>query len=689
MRYSLRARLIVVFISLAIGPLLVAGMILSWQSFTGLEQQALVLQQEAAKGVASQVSAFFEELEHELRLTVQAQLLGEDDRDLQRSGLANLLAYQRAFDELHLLDSQGQERVGVYRIGLGSTAPVDRSHADEFVIPQTTGQVYYGPIRYDEMTNEPVMTIAIPVINLRTGLADGVLVSVARIKTVWDLIASIQVSEGQSVYIVAAEGQVVAHRNPSVVLRGTSFMVPEEPGIQPGLSGARAVLAYVTMSLGQQQLHVVAEQNVSEALSLAYNTIRISAGLLVVVLIVAVALALATVRQIVQPLRTMVGAAQAISTGDLSQQIPITRQDELGVLANTFNSMTTQLQSLVRGLEQRVNERTADLEQRTRYLEATTQVGRAAASILDVEQLIAQVVELICERFSLYYVGLFLLDEAGDWAVLRSGTGEAGREMLARGHRIRVGDGMIGWSVAFGKSRVALEADADAVRLATAELPETRSEAALPLRARGEILGALSVQATEPGVFDQETMAVLQTMADQVALAIDNAQLVRQAHDALEAARRAYGDVRREAWTQLFRVRAGEGYRCDDRGVMPVADAHPAQGQKAAADTGMTGLPELILPVATRGQVLVEIEAHKADPREWTEEEVELMRSLGDQLSVALESARLYQEAQERAARERLLGDVGVRIRETLDMDTVLRTALQEIGSSLDLAEVA
>jgi hypothetical protein len=232
MRNSIRGRLILVFIGLAVGPLFVVGIILAWQSLSSLQQQAFSLQQEAAKRVNSQVVAFFQELENELRFTVQTQ-------GLDNSSLSDLLAYQPAFDELHLLNSQGREQVGVYRIGLASATPVDRSNADEFVIPKSTGQVYYGPVLYDQATNEPLMVIAIPVVNLRTGSVDNVLVAVTRIKKVWDLIAGIQVSQGQSIYIVDAQGKVVAHRNPSVVLRETRFIVPKQNGIEPGLNGVQ------------------------------------------------------------------------------------------------------------------------------------------------------------------------------------------------------------------------------------------------------------------------------------------------------------------------------------------------------------------------------------------------------------------------------------------------------------------
>jgi len=205
------------------------------------------------------------------------------------------------------------------------------------------------------------MTIAVPLLDTRTGLIDGVLVSEVRIKTIWDLIAGIQVSPGQTVYIVDAQGKVVAHPNPSVVLRGTSFRVPDQAGLQPGLAGSNVVLAVDKIRFGQQVFSVVAEQTVSEALALAINTVLITAGLVVVALVISGALGVWIVRQIVQPVQRMATIAQAISGGDLSQQVKVTSRDELGVLANAFNGMTAQLRGLISGLEQRVTERTAEL----------------------------------------------------------------------------------------------------------------------------------------------------------------------------------------------------------------------------------------------------------------------------------------------------------------------------------------
>src|SRR5262249_2715779 len=157
------------------------------------------------------------------------------------------------------LDSQGYERTHVSRSSLILPPTSERSQADAFVIPQTSGQIYYSPVRFEETRGEPLITIAVPLLDIRTGLGDGVLVAEVRIKTIWELMADIGVGPGQQVYIVDTEDKVVAHRNPSVVLRGTRFHVPEQDSVQPGLTGSSVVLAVDTVRLGRQTFTIVVE----------------------------------------------------------------------------------------------------------------------------------------------------------------------------------------------------------------------------------------------------------------------------------------------------------------------------------------------------------------------------------------------------------------------------------------------
>ncbi len=407
----------------------------------------------------------------------------------------------------------------------------------------------------------------------------------------------------------------------------------------------------------------------------------------VVILGLSLVLIIAVARSITQPVAELREGAEALRMGNLNTTIPVAGADELSLLAGAFNQMAAQLSSSYLELEQRVVSRTAELQQRSAYLQAAAEVSSAASSILDTSELIHQVVELIRNRFSLYYVGLFLVDEAREWAVLRAGTGSAGQKMLARKHKIKIGEGMIGWSVANAQARIALLAAEDTMRLATSELPETRSEAALPLRSRGQVMGAFTVQSAQPNAFDQASIAVLQAMADAVAVALENARLFAESETALETARRAYGEMGYQAWMQMAQTGAPR-YLCTAQGIyQPQGAREPAVTQASQSGQTVQGHNStLAIPLKVRDQVLGVVRLRKPDPAaQWTSEEITLLETLTEQLGVAMESARLYQDTQRRAAREQLVGQVTLRIRESLNIETVLKTTASEIRQALDL----
>jgi GAF domain-containing protein len=238
-----------------------------------------------------------------------------------------------------------------------------------------------------------------------------------------------------------------------------------------------------------------------------------------------------------------------------------------------------------------------------------------------------------------------------------------------------------------GETHVAADVRYDPYYTDDPELGDTRSEMTLPLRARGEIIGALAVQSLVVDAFTDEDQIIMQTLSDQLALAISNARLYRQAQESLEAERRASGELGREAWVEMVRARPQLGYRYAEHEVVAIGP----DGAGAEGDVGRVRgtLPELTLPVKYRDEVLGTIKAHKpAGAGDWTPEEISLMETLVEQLSVALDSARLHEQTQRRAAREELLGGVATRIRETLDMESVLRTTAQEVRQALGLPEV-
>jgi GAF domain-containing protein len=317
-----------------------------------------------------------------------------------------------------------------------------------------------------------------------------------------------------------------------------------------------------------------------------------------------------------------------------------------------------------------------------------------------------QVVELIRDRFNLYYVGLFTLDEPDEWAVLRAGTGEAGRKMLERNHRIKIGTGMIGWSVANQRSRVALRAELDDARLANPLLPHTRSEAAIPLRSRGRVIGAITVQSDQPDAFDEATVAVFETMADQIGVAIDNASLFAESQTAYESLNRAYGEQTQVGWARRLRFNQALGYRSDvtgkvvqEREWLPemalVFDKGDAViGSVSGADStrtpdSLSGETFLGVPVMVRNQIIGVIQAYRPmDGGEWMDDEIEFMKDVANIVGMTLENARLYEDTQRRADNERIVADVSSRIRESLDVDTVMQTAVVELQRALGLKDI-
>ncbi len=214
----------------------------------------------------------------------------------------------------------------------------------------------------------------------------------------------------------------------------------------------------------------------------------------------------------------------------------------------------TYQQTLVARLEEKVRELSEALEEnerlnrqnrellqqaerRSRLLEAAARVSHSITSILELDALLRATVDIICEEFGFYYAGVFLLDESGEWAILRAGRGEAGRKMVEAGHRLRVGGAsMIGTSIAERKARIALDVGEEPVHFKNPYLHRTRSEMALPLMVRGKVIGALTIQSVEEAAFSEDDITALQTMADQLAVAINNARLLadlEQAHKEL------------------------------------------------------------------------------------------------------------------------------------------------------------
>lgn len=626
---------------------------------------------------------------------VETQLRSSAYLDLQNH-LSTLTEVHPWFEELSLIDSQGEVLVS----SNSETEGTDVSN--EAYFQQGLEGYYQLSPSYDMWRDETIMAIAQPVETV--GGEQVVLVGHPNPSTLHEILEEATgLGETGEAYIVDRYYLMLTpsragEQGLEVRTRATNRALGEQrngSGLYGNYRGESVIGVY--RWLPELEAALVVEQEQTEALGAVYELLQIDVGVALISILLAVVASLLVARGIAAPLSDLTETATQIADGDLERTVEVEREDEIGRLAQAFNSMTAQLRVSISSLEQRVANRTRELEQRSEYLQASAETARTVSSILDAEELAEQVVEQIRQRFDLYYVGLFMLDERGEWAMLRAGTGEAGQAMLERGHQIKVGEGMIGWSIAHDQARIALDVGEDAVRLTTPELPHTRSEAALPLRSRGEVIGALTVQSDRPAAFNEDTVAVLQTMADQVAVALDNARLFASREEALEISRRAYGEISREAWVELLREEQGIGYRSDISGVASARGEWPPemaqawqQGRTVASDgASARGRRPLAVPIKVRGNVVGVLGTYKPEgAAEWTPEEIALLETMADQVGTALESARLYQEAQRRAVRERIASEITTRMRETLSVDTVLETTVREIGESLGLHDV-
>lgn len=403
MKKSIRTRLTVFFISLAVIPLVVVGTILTLRSLSEQQQQAINLQHRVSELAALQATEFIQDLEGNLYLTAQIQNLLSLDAESAQTALTKLQSHQDAFEELSLLDSQGQEIARVSQRAHISLADLgDRSQAPEFLTPFESGESYYARVRFDSETGEPYMLMAIPLVNIRTTAVEGVLVADVRFKAIWDLMASIQVGETGSAFLVERDGDVIAHPNPSVVLRGTQFTPPTQAGVGVGLMGERAILDVAKVPLGSEALLVVTERSYAEAMADPFKEIIIRLVIMAGTLVIAAVLGWLATRQIVEPIQALVGTATAVKAGDLSKKVPITTQDEIGTLAEAFNEMTTQLQSTFADLEQR---QAAETEQRqylqervTEYSEFMRAVGQGdLAKRMEIALPVTEIVDPLVE----------------------------------------------------------------------------------------------------------------------------------------------------------------------------------------------------------------------------------------------------------------------------------------------------
>ncbi len=334
----------------------------------------------------------------------------------------------------------------------------------------------------------------------------------------------------------------------------------------------------------------------------------------------------------------------------------------------------------------------AELQKHITRLQTALQiVGSILPHMIQLDELSAQITALLHEKLGLYYAGLFLTDEAEQTAVLQSGACHLGRRAVAPGYRVRISPALpVGWCIINAQPRLA-----SGEGQVTPLLPYVKSELALPLRSRGLVLGALALQSAEQDFFSQEDIPVLQIMADQIAIAIDNARIFAEVRTRLQELVELQRQQTRAVWTRFLSAHREPRYERTRPDLSPLGEAVPPEVEQAiisrdiVIDTGNgSGPATLVVPISLREVAIGALGLQKTDSqREWSADEIALIEAVADQMALAIENARLLEETRRLAERERLISEVTARIRASAQVDTILRTAARELGRAFRAAE--
>ena len=364
-----------------------------------------------------------------------------------------------------------------------------------------------------------------------------------------------------------------------------------------------------------------------------------------------------------------------------------------------------QLKELTQTLESRIQERTLDLEaantvnlRRAKQFEAITRVARDISSTRDLEELLPRICEAISEQFGFYHTGIFLNNEDGEFSVLRAANSPGGRKMLAREHQLKIGaQGIVGYATGTGNPRIALNVGEDSVYFNNPDLPETRSEMAVPLKIASKTIGALDVQSTDAGAFKTEDIASLSLLADQVSIAIENARLYQETLKSLEQSQSQYRRYLKGEWSRLAEEENLVGYRFS-AGTSAPLEEHVGLGDAndliqegkifQREGTQASDTAELVVPVRLRGEVIGAISISIPGRHQWLDDDIDIAEAVSERLALAMENARLFQSTNRRAERERIVSEISSKISGNIRIESLLETTAQELSQALNGSEV-
>ncbi|MBN2548971.1 MAG: GAF domain-containing protein [Anaerolineales bacterium] len=742
-RNSLLVRLTALTLLIALPILAVMAFFLIERARTQLEQDAATNLRALNNAVGSTISLWLDTHVSVLQTLAALPAIRSMDPEQQTPALKAMAA---AYPQMYLVSTTDLQGMNIARNDDGkltdysdrlwyrNAASGDSPWSYQLLIGRTSGR--------------PALVLSVPIRDDQ-GQVIGVAMFASELTAISQQVQTARAGQQGFAYIFDSEDRVVA--SPADVQNAPELAVdPNAPAaiqdfstynpvkaLRSGIEGAyqftdqsglvwRAHLSRLSADWG-----VIVQQPENELLApirtyqqIAWTALGVSAVLLFI-------LTYLSLRRSIQPIRSLTETAAAISAGDLSRAAPVQSQDEIGLLANTFNRMTAQLRQFITALEERVAERTSALERRLVQLQVTAEVAREAASFGTTsaisgqerssgDRLMQDMVKLISERFGFYHAGIFLLDSGSGqsgspgFAVLKAASSEGGQRMLARGHRLAVASpesmrlgggtmrsstdrqvrpiGIVGYVAGSGSPRIALDVGQDAVFFNNPDLPLTRSEMGLPLKVQEQVIGVLDVQSTEQSAFTQEDVEILQILADQIALAIQNSLLIDESRQTTQELQVLLSKQTAQRWqTRLLSAEGGGmAYSLHAGRVSPGGEHRAGQDERSGQHLPEATKKDRALseewPIMLRGEKLGAISLQRAAP--WTPQERRLIEETLNQVALALDNARLLEEVQQRASQEEFINQVISRAQSSMNLETVMKNAVRDIGLAVSGARV-